>query len=149
MELSGFFRTKSSAARHDPQPAEPGEAHVITAEDGAARLAVLDDFEHAGIGWIWAADPEGRLIYVSPSATEHLDLVAADLLGKPLLQLFETDPDNPDQGSDRPLKFQLSARNRLKDLVVRLVPASREGQRSTWWSISAHPKTSKSGKFEG
>ena len=44
MELSGFFRSKTNAARIDPQPAEPGEAHVITAEDGVARLAVLDDF---------------------------------------------------------------------------------------------------------
>jgi diguanylate cyclase (GGDEF)-like protein len=148
MELSSFFRNKATSEPHEAAP-ESAQVQVISAGDVKARLAVLDDFEHAGIGWIWASDTEGRLIYISPSAAENSDLTDADLLARPLLQLFETDPENPDQGSDRPLKFQLSTRNRLKDLVVRLVPASREGQRHTWWSISAHPKIGKNGKFEG
>ena len=49
---------------------ETGQAQVIAAGDVKARLAVLDDFEHAGIGWIWASDTEGRLIYISPSAAD-------------------------------------------------------------------------------
>ena len=33
--------------------------------EGDLRLQVLDDFELAGIGWIWASDADGRLIYLS------------------------------------------------------------------------------------
>ena len=147
MDLSGFFRNRSNT---DAEGARvPLPAGVITAADAAGRLGILDDFEHAGIGWIWATDSDGRLIYVSESAGEKLGHSITELLGQPLIQLFETDPDNPDQGSDRPLKFQLSARNKLSDLVVRFLPSSGFGQRDTWWLLSAHPKFDSKGKFHG
>jgi diguanylate cyclase (GGDEF)-like protein len=148
MELSSFFRSKS-------QPVESGwseadvPAGVITPADAAARLAVLDDFEQAGIGWIWATDAENRLIYISESAGQKLGRPVFDLLGHALIELFEADPDNPDERSDRPLKFQLSARNKLTDLVMRVaIPGDTQGRR-TWWSFSGHPKFDKNGKFKG
>jgi diguanylate cyclase (GGDEF)-like protein len=145
MELSGLFRSKSEA-RSTPGSDAPA---IITASDSAARLALLDDFEQAGIGWIWATDRNGRLVYVSPSAADTLSLAPSDMLGRPLIELFETDLDNPDQGSDRPLKFQLSARNKLKDLVVRVLPAAGNGLRDTWWAVSGHPKIDDQGQFHG
>src|SRR5690606_23607746 len=78
-----------------------------------------------------------------------ISLAPSDLLGKPIIELFATDADNPEQGSDRPLKFQLSARNKLRDLVVQVLPAAREGTRSTWWAISGHPKIDDQGRFLG
>ena len=39
-----------------------GSAAVILPGDANRRLQVLDEFEQAGIGWIWATDNEGRLI---------------------------------------------------------------------------------------
>ena len=127
MELSSFFRTRPSAA--DRQDVEShGPAGVITAADSAARLGVLDDFEQAGIGWIWATDADNRLIYISESAGQKLARPVLDLLGKPLIELFETDPDNPDERSDRPLKFQLSARNKLTDLIMRFAAGGEAAQ---------------------
>jgi hypothetical protein len=32
---------------------------VVTAADTRRRLQILDDFEQAGIGWIWATDAQG------------------------------------------------------------------------------------------
>ena len=75
----------------------------------------------AGIGWIWATDAEGRLIYLSETASEKLGKPVDELLAQPLVALFETDPDNPDERSDRPLNFQLSARSKIHDLTVRVV----------------------------
>ena len=115
----------------------------------AAQLAVIDDFEQAGIGWIWASNNKGRLIYLSGSALDRLEFAAPQLLGQPLVDLFETDSENPEQGSERPLKFQLTSRNKLKDLVVRLVPATKASGRNIWWAISAHPKFDHQGRFEG
>jgi diguanylate cyclase (GGDEF)-like protein len=147
MELSGFFRSRTggdSAVSDRDLP-----AGVITAADAAGRLKVLDDYEQAAIVWIWATDAENRLVYISESAAEKLGRPALDLLGHPLIELFETDPDNPDERSDRPLKFQLSARNKLNGLIMRFIlPGDTEGRR-TWWMFSGNPKFDKAGKFQG
>ncbi|HWT29940.1 MAG TPA: PAS domain-containing protein, partial [Propylenella sp.] len=70
-----------------------GDVAVIGPGDSARRLQVLDDFEQAGIGWIWASDGEGRLIYLSDHAFEKLGRSAGELLAQPLTALFEIDPD--------------------------------------------------------
>ena len=151
MAVKAFW--KGFAGRTTAQPAEPadsGSANVISIEDVSRRLEVLDDFENAGIGWIWATDADGRLIYISGNAAEKLRIPIDKLLGQPLLSLFEIDPENPDDKSERPLNFQLSARSKIIDLTVRVVPsmATQEG-RQTWWSISGHPKRDESGEFQG
>ena len=128
-----------------------GSVAVISPHDAARRLELLDDFESGGFAWMWATDAEGRLIYVSASAAARLDKPLNELLAQPFVVLFETDPDNPDErGSDRPLKFQLSARNKLVDVTVRFAPTRLSGNgRSAWWSISGHPKFNGGGKFLG
>ena len=138
-------------AEAEPVPGDFGGVAVIAPDDAARRLELLDDFETAGFGWLWATDAEGRLIYVSQSAAARLDRPLGELLAQPLLDLFEIDPDNPDErASDRPLKFQMSARNKLNDLTVRFVAGKgRQDGRSAWWSISGHPKFDAGGKFIG
>jgi PAS domain-containing protein len=110
MEVSSFFRSRAASVERTEGTVD-APAGVITAADSAARLGVLDDFEQAGIGWIWATDAEGRLIYLSENASERLGKPVAELLAQPLVAVFETDPDNPDERSDRPLNFQLNARS--------------------------------------
>jgi len=151
MDLSGFFRNRSGQdAVGQGESAVALPDGVITVANSAGRLAILDDFEQAGIGWIWATDSENRLIYIPDGAGEKLGWPTSELLGRPLIELFETDPENPDERADRPLKFQLSARNKLTDLVMRFVPPVPQSQgRSCWWSFSGHPKFDKRGKFCG
>ena len=72
-----------------------------------------------------------------------------ELLAQPFVTLFETDPDNPDERSDRPLKLRLSARNKINDLTVRFIPAQAKGGSPAWWSISGHAKTDAAGNFLG
>ncbi len=123
---------------------------VIKSGDAARRLELLDDFEQAGIGWIWASDDDGRLIYISENAAEQLGHCVDDLLAKSLVDLFEVDPDNPDAKSDRPLKFLLAARNKVTDLIVRFVGGDNPNDRlRVWWMITGHPKFDKSGNFVG
>jgi len=126
-----------------------GSVAVITPDQSERRLEILDDFEHAGIGWLWATDQDDRLIYMSENAAEKLDRPIEELLAQPLHSLFETDPDNPEK-SDRPLKFQLKAHNKIIDLTVRFALEQSANQREQkWWSISAHPKFDKNGNFQG
>ena len=113
------------------------------------RFTVLNDFEHTGLAWIWSSDADGSLNYLSPGAAEVLDLPLPTLLGKPLATLFETDPDDPENRSGRPLGFQLKAHNRIADVTVRCaLPEARTG-RPVWLSLSGHPKVDSSGKFHG
>jgi len=143
------FAGRGSAA--DAQAAVVhGASGAILHADAERRLAILDDFEQAGIGWIWASDADGKLIYISESAAQKLDQPLEALHGQSLAALFETDPYNPGERSDRPLTFQLSARNKITDLTVRFVPGkSKQEGRQTWWSISGHPKFDANGDFQG
>lgn len=124
-------------------------SRVISANDTEGRLQVLDEYERTGIAWVWATDSEDRLIYLSPSADEHLPEGLEAFLDKPLSDLFEIDPDNSDR-SDRPLKFQLKARKKIADLPIR--PIRQPGaalNKEQWWALSGHPLFDDGGKFIG
>jgi diguanylate cyclase (GGDEF)-like protein len=149
MAVKGFLQGLTGRGGGADEPADHGAAQVIAPQDSTRRLELLDDFERAGFGWLWATDGEGRLIYISSSAAEKLDHPLTELLAQPFVTLFETDPDNPDERSDRPLKLRLSARNKLNDLTVRFIPALAKGGRPAWWSISGHPKLDGAGNFVG
>ena len=151
MAVGRLFRgLTGSSGEKSPAHVDYGSVAVIRPADAKRRLEVLNDFEQAGIGWLWATDAEARLIYISENAAEKLDRSIEELLAKPLISLFETDPDDPDNRSGRPLNFQLNARNKITDLTVRLTlaTAAQEG-RQTWWSVSGHPKFDSAGKFQG
>lgn len=122
---------------------------AVRPTDAARRLALLDDFEQAGLGWIWATDADGQLIYITENAAAALDSEAEAMLGRPLNELFEADRDNPAARSDRPLKFILAAHTRITDMVVRVATADASGERRTWWMISGHPQTDVDGNFLG
>jgi diguanylate cyclase (GGDEF)-like protein len=156
MAVKKLFQGLTGRSANDSSQADYGSVAVISPNDSARRLELLDDFESGGFAWMWATDAEGRLIYVSASAAARLDKPLTDLLAQPFVALFETDLENPDErGAGRPLKFQLSARNKLVDVTVRFVPTrlssitDSAGERPAWWSISGHPKFSSGGKFLG
>jgi diguanylate cyclase (GGDEF)-like protein len=150
MAVRGIFKGLTGGGTNVRNARAGEEADIIGPEDSARRLQVLDEFERAGIGWIWASDEEGRLIYLSADAIEKLGRPSSDVLAQPLTALFETDPDNPDERSGRPLTFQLNARSKINQLVVRVTgDGSKRLARSTWWMISGHPLLDESGSFLG
>lgn len=135
----GRIGEKAQLSAFAPAPS----VDLTTHADPAARQSVLDEFEQAGFAWLWSTDAQGRLSYVSPGATPD----AAALVGKTLTSVIETDPENPDERSGRPLTFQLSARSRITDLIVRFAGAACEDLR--WWALSGQPHTLPDGSFAG
>lgn len=124
-------------------------AMPVRAGDAAARrLELLDDFEQAGINWIWATDADARLIYLSSGAAAHLRVAPDVLMNRPLTSLFEVDPELPGSHSSRPLTFQVTARNRIVEQVVRCTAADADRD-AVWWSITALPKLDSDGNFLG
>jgi diguanylate cyclase (GGDEF)-like protein len=148
MTVKNLLKNWTSASANDA--GGDGASAVALMKDASRRLELLDDFERAGIGWLWATDGDGRLIYLSENAIENVERPIEELLAKPLVSLFETDPNNVGGTATRPLNFQITAKNKINDLIVRVVSGrSRHEGREIWWSISGHPKFDPSGAFQG
>ncbi|WP_379547247.1 putative bifunctional diguanylate cyclase/phosphodiesterase [Qipengyuania sp. DSG2-2] len=134
-------------------PAEGDGASARSApspQDAKLRLEVMQDIEQAGIGWIWASDAEGKLVYLTEAAAQSVGRELDDLIGQPVVALFETDADNPDGGSQRPFNFQLKAHNKLSGLTVRFaLGKSRHDVKQAWWTLTAHPKFDANNNFIG
>jgi diguanylate cyclase (GGDEF)-like protein len=135
--MKGLFKTRNATVAPNGGAAD---AHPAPLD----RNQVIDDFERMGIAWVWASDALGTLSYLSDPAAESLGRSATDLIGRPLASLFVTDPT--DDGSQRPLKFQLAARNRLVDQIVAIEVG---GEATQWWAISGMPKVDAAGTFHG
>ncbi|MEQ1725200.1 MAG: EAL domain-containing protein [Sphingopyxis sp.] len=132
------------------QGSDGNRVAVIKPGDSARRLELLDDFEQAGIGWIWATDQQGRLIYISENAATQLGHSADTLLARSLTDMFEIDQDNPGAKSDRPFKFVLAANKTITDLIVRFAEGkARSAANQIWWMLSGHPKYDADGNFVG
>ena len=135
---------------------DTGEAVITRVDNGAdsaLRLRVLDEYEQAGTGWIWASDADGNLIYISSKAGEALDAPHDALLGQPILSLFRLEESGEKDSARRPLNFRLSARNKLRDIVVRVMPDvlehGRNSGRAVWWTLTGDPVTDETGAFQG
>ena len=134
-------------AAHD---ASADEAAAPASREGGLRARVLDEFDRAGVAWIWATDAQGNLVYLSEQAAEALGDDAETLLGQPLEAVFEIDEDGAGEGPARSLKFQLKARNRIREQVVRFAwRTSTEDTRQTWWSLSGCAVRDEEGEFVG
>src|SRR3546814_9444302 len=93
--------------RKKAQKSADGPLNPISETDFARRVELLDSFEKAGLGWFWATDALGRLIYLSDSAIAKLGSERDKVLGKPLGDLFRTEADEEGDKSERPLRFLL------------------------------------------
>ncbi|WP_394271008.1 putative bifunctional diguanylate cyclase/phosphodiesterase [Qipengyuania sp.] len=142
--MTGFFARTLRAAKAADESADAPLA-PIEHSDHARRVELLDSFEKAGLGWFWATDGQGRLIYLSPTAGDKLGWSVADVIGKPLTDLFMPEPDEDPDRNERPLAFLLSARNSITQLPVRLLG----GQDEVWWEIAGKPEFDAKGRFNG
>ncbi len=137
MALGGLFGRSGKDAADRARPAD--------AADAAGRLALLDQFEEAGLGWFWATDADGTLSYLSASAARQLGLDPTGIIGTPLSTLFLPDREDEEDRTERPLAFQLRAKNSIFELPVRVAVEDRE----VWWSINARPQNDENGEFLG
>ena len=146
MAMKGLFSRRGG---QDAEPVRaPGEdttLRLIDKRDAERRLSLLDSFEESGIGWFWATDGQGRLIYLSDNAVRQIGCEPEELMGKSIASLFSTDPVDEAEGKRRPLGFLLSARNTIADLPVRVAQTDCE----VWWSITGKPQIDGEGNFSG
>ncbi|MFV0643033.1 MAG: putative bifunctional diguanylate cyclase/phosphodiesterase [Sphingomonadaceae bacterium] len=145
MAFSGLFSRRSDDAvstgstRHE-QKAPRQQLDI------KQRLKLLDDFEESCLGWFWATNVAGQIIYISESAAKQLEKSSGNLVGSSFSGLFQVcQSEDESDRVERPLAFQLSARNTIHELPVRVAIGDRE----IWWSISGKPLLDKAGEFLG
>ena len=143
--MGGFFSRATRAKTMEDEALEDAPLCPIAASDAARRVELLDSFEAAGLGWFWATDAQGRLIYLSQNAALKLGWNDGEAIGKPLGDLFMTEQDDDPNRSERPLAFLLSARNSISQLNVRLAVAGQE----VWWEIAGKPQFDEAQRFTG
>ena len=143
--MGGFFSRATRAKTMEDEALEDAPLCPIAASDTARRVELLDSFEAAGLGWFWATDAQGRLIYLSQNAALKLGWNDGEAIGKPLGDLFMTEQDDDPNRTERPLAFLLSARNSISQLNVRLAVAGQE----VWWEIAGKPQFDEAQRFTG
>ncbi len=94
---------------------------------------ILSEYENAGQGWFWETDRRGQLNYISPHIANVLGATPEQLLGQPLVTMFETGADSRE--GDRTVSFHLSARSNFQELAVRAATRTEE----RWWSVTGRP----------
>lgn len=98
----------------------------ISQGDLVRRVELLDSVENSGLGWFWATDQHGRMIYLSQNAQSRLGLGDEGIIGKHLTEIFQSDDaENAEGDGGRPLAYYLGARNSIVKLPVK-VAASAE-----------------------
>ncbi|MFA6219212.1 MAG: EAL domain-containing protein [Erythrobacter sp.] len=144
--MVGFFARGARAKAQQEIDAADAKLRPISATDTARRIELLDSFENAGLGWFWATDRQGRVIYLSDNAARKLGCRASDVIGQHLTALFvpQVDEDGAQQ-SERPLNFLLGARNSISQLPVRLAVGTGE----YWWEIAGKPQFDDKEEFVG
>ena len=143
--MGGFFSRATRAKTVEDEALEDAPLCPIAVSDAARRVELLDSFEAAGLGWFWATDAQGRLIYLSQNAALKLGWNDGEAIGKPLGDLFMTEQDDDPNRTERPLAFLLSARNSISQLNVRLAVAGQE----VWWEIAGKPQFDEAQRFTG
>ena len=77
MSKNGFLsRFTNGSSAQEEAPSSP-----IAKSDMRRRLELLDNFEDLEIGWFWATDPSGSLIYLSESAARALGCEPEQIVG--------------------------------------------------------------------
>ncbi|MBO9519041.1 MAG: EAL domain-containing protein [Porphyrobacter sp.] len=104
---------------------------------------ILADYEQTRQGWFWETDRRSQLTYVSAPVAEAVGRTAEELVGQPLVTLF--DLEDTSQESERTLLFHLNARSAFQELTVRAAIWGEE----RWWSVSGRPIHNDYGNFVG
>ena len=108
---------------------------------------LLREFEDTGADWLWQTDASRKLDRVSPRFAHAMGREAAELQGRPFLELIAG--GNWQKGRFPPALHELANRlNRREAFSNMLVPVEINGARR-WWELSATPRFDDDGRFSG
>jgi PAS domain S-box-containing protein len=113
----------------------------VTRQKDVIRL-LLNDFERGTPDWLWEADKEGHLSYVSPRLTELLGVATEYPLGKRLRHVLEGCAPHEEL---RKLDLSLDAAETVRDFAM----TARINRETFQWRFSSQPILDVDGKIIG
>ena len=153
--LTRLLNLVSHGSQGQPRVLETGRSETLRPDkfvsgqgpgaDERTALLAMRDFENAGLGWFYATDSALCLTYVSDAIARLLDRSCEELIGQPLLSLFNTEPCDEVSETERTLALVLATRKKFSKLVVRAADLG-EG---TLWALAGQPQLSPGGDFLG
>ncbi len=144
--MSGFLsRLTGGQTKEAGQQDEASAPAPVPTFNHASRARLLESLENSNLGWFWASDADGRLVYISQPAAQRIGKPAEEITGRAITQVFLPIEGGEDSGHERPFKFQLAARNSIKPVTVLL----DLGKTKSWWEIAGVPQTDAEGNFTG
>lgn len=141
--MGGLLSRFTNGAANNAETTD--DSASVRSFDHAGRAALLQSLENSDLGWFWASDAKGRMIYISSPAAKRAGKPADEIEGMSITELFLPAEGSEDGGEQRPLKFQLAARNSIKPTTVHLTI----GKKESWWEIAGVPQTDANGNFKG
>ena len=108
---------------------------------------LLREFEDSNADWLWQTDAARRVTDVSPRFARALGMDAAEIEGKPLLQLLAGSAWESGQFS-RAL-HELAEKIKRRESFANLVLDVDIGGQRHWWELSASPRVDEKGAFQG
>ena len=146
MAIANLFSRK---VREEPSEEEEGLGDAtfapISADDNERRVQLLDSYEAAGLGWFWATDSRGRIIYISECACKKYGWDRDMVIGKQFAELFQPDNLDDPNRSERPLSFLLNAKNSISELNVRAAGTKED----VWLELAGKPQYNEDTEFRG
>ncbi|WAT19267.1 EAL domain-containing protein [Aurantiacibacter sp. MUD11] len=120
----------------------------VSARD--SDFSIIREIEEVGVGIFWASDIDGSIAYLSENAIASLGCESADLLGRPLVEVFRDCGSAECKGESRNLAFRLQSRTTLDNLIVKVAPGQGAEARGTrYWRICGAPFMNEEGDFKG
>ena len=113
---------------------------------------ILGQIEEVGVGFFWASDQSGNLIYLSQQAQESLGDGAESLIGQPLTSAFISTSVDGQSSSARSLNLKIRSQSKIDDLIVEIAlsKSSEDGDPElNWWRTSARPYFNAAKEFCG
>lgn len=141
MSFENFHKAFSSILKNE-------KAQSVT--PAVSDFSVLREIEQVGVGCFWAADSQGKLIYLSENAKSVFEEDGCQIIGRPMLEVFQEAGCHVAQSGSRSLAFRIQSRSSLANLTVKI--NSRPDQsdcRARYWRISGAPLFDDAGQFKG
>ncbi|MBK5264427.1 MAG: EAL domain-containing protein [Alphaproteobacteria bacterium] len=117
------------------------------AEKSEVVSLLLREFEDSGADWLWQTDAARRVTHASSRFARALGMEAADVEGKPLLQIFAGSAW--ESGKFSPTLHEFAERIKRRESFSNILLEVEIAGQKLWWELSASPKLDEKGLFLG
>jgi diguanylate cyclase (GGDEF)-like protein len=116
-------------------------------EKSAVVSLLLKEFDDKGADWLWQTDSARRINGVSPQFAGMMGVEAAELEGKPFVQVLAG--ASWETGNFAAGLHDFAEKLKLRESFSNLVIPVEIACKTHWWELSASPRVDEKGVFQG